>query len=235
MRLAQNQPTTGATTAARAYQPQKPSNGILSRKSTASAPTATSSVVPRAEARLSVALAIVRRIWKTSSQTSRPGRKIRPQSTKTAVSQLSRSLRMWLAARQCSTTTCGSMPKDWISGLRPPPSIRTCTARENASPRFGAKIVPQARPGVTADWCHSLLALRISSTSLSRYAAEARAYVAAVWPAAPARGTWAPGLKSNPSSATPAPIAAVLRFAAFPTSVPRTPVDQVIVLIRFSA
>lgn len=86
----------------------------------------------------------------------------------TAESQLSRSLRMLFAARQCSTTTCGSMPKDWMSGLRPAPTIRSRTAREKASPRLGRKMVAHLRPGLTVDLCQSLLALRISAISLSR-------------------------------------------------------------------
>lgn len=65
-----------------------------------------------------------------------------------------------------------------MSAARPPPSIRVCTARENASPRFGSN--SDTLPFFTSDLCHSLFALRISSTGLSRYAAEARACVAAV-------------------------------------------------------
>lgn len=156
----------------------------------------------------------MRRIWKTSSHTIRPGRKSRPHSAITAVSQLSRCLRIRFAARQCSTTTCGSVPKDWMSGLRAPPSSRPWTARENASPRFGA--ASDQSPFFTSDLCHSLLAASSSSTFASRYAAEARAYVAAVWPAEPCNGTCAPGLKSNTSSATAAPIAARLRSCGFP-------------------
>lgn len=166
--LAQNQPTTGRTTHARAYQPQNPANGILIRKSTASAPIATSSAVPSAPACLSSRLAMVVRSVKTSSQTRSPGRKSTPHSTITAVSQLSRSRRMLFAARQCSTTTCGSAPKDWMRGLRPLPSMRVITAVEKASPRLGRKIFAQLRPPLTTDWCNSLLVLRISSTGLSR-------------------------------------------------------------------
>ena len=128
------------------------------------------------------------------------------------VSLASRSLRMRFAARQCSTTDCGSVPKDWIRALRAPPSIRVCTARENASPRFGSNSENLA--GVTSDLCHSLLALRSSATGPSRYAAEASACVAAVCPAAPVSGTCAPGLKSKTSLATAAPSPRCIRTAA---------------------
>ena len=67
------------------------------------------------------------------------------------------------------------MPKDWMTGLRPAPSIRSITARENASPNLGRKIFAQERGGVTFDWCHSLSAFRILVTSSSRYAAAASA------------------------------------------------------------
>ncbi len=130
MRLAHTQPTTGMTTDARAYQPQKPASGILISSSTASAPKAISTPVPSAEARLSVVLATLARRMKMSSQTRNPGRNSSPHSTVTAVSQLSRSRRMRWAARQCSTTTWGSVPKDWMSGARPAPSMRSITARE---------------------------------------------------------------------------------------------------------
>ncbi len=61
-------------------------------------------------------------------------------------------------------------------------------------------------PGFTTDLCHSLLALRMSSTGLSRYAAEARALVATAAPADPPwSGICAPGEKSNPLLATVAP------------------------------
>ncbi len=166
IRLAQNQPSTGATTAARAYQPQKPSNGMRSRNSAARAPTPTSRAVANAPARLSSRLVIVVRIWKTSSHTSRPGRKSSPHRTMTAVSQLSRSRRMRCAASACSTTTWGWVPKDWMSGARPEPSMRSMTARENASPRLGRNSL--IRGLATSDLCHSLLALSISSASLSR-------------------------------------------------------------------
>lgn len=166
IRLAQNQPMTGATTQARAYQAQKPLKGILSRKSTARTAIASSRAVARAPARLSSRRATVVRIWKTRSQISSPGRNSRPHSTMTALSQLSRSLRMRCAARLCSTTTCGWVPKDWMSGARLGPSIRSMIARENASPRLGRKSL--IRGLLTADLCHSLLAFSISSASLSR-------------------------------------------------------------------
>ncbi len=175
MCLAQNQPTTGMMIAARPYQAQKPVNGMRIRNSTASAPTATSSVVARAPARLSSRLAMVVRSVNTSSHTRKPGRKSTPQITVIAESQLSRSRRMRWAARQCSTTTWGSMPKDWMTGLRPAPSMRSMIARENASPNRGRKIFAQGRGGVTFDWCHSLSAFRILETSSSRYAAAASA------------------------------------------------------------
>lgn len=168
--------------------------------------------MPIAPARLSAAPAIVRRSWKTPIQRNSPGRKSSPKTAITAVSFLSRSLRMRVAARQCSTTDWGSVPKDWMSAARAPPSIRTCTARENASPRFGSN--SEILPGFTSDLCHSLLALSRSLTGLSRYAAEASACVAAVCPAEPRSGTCAPGVKSKPSFATTAPIAASFRTAA---------------------
>lgn len=105
-------------------------------------------------------------------------------------------------------------------GLRPAPSMRSTTARPKASPRLGLKIVAHLRPELTVDSCHWLFALRISPTSLSRYAAEARAKVAAVCPAEPESGTCAPGVKSKPSNATSAPIAAAPAPATFPTSCP---------------
>ncbi len=49
---------------------------------------------------------------------------------------------MRFAARQCSTTTCGSVPKDWMRGLRPAPSMRSRTARPKASPRLGLRSWP---------------------------------------------------------------------------------------------
>lgn len=115
---------------------------------------------------MSSRLAIVVRIWNTSSHRSRPGRNSSPHSTITAVSQLSRSRRMRWAASACSTTTWGWVPKDWMSGARPEPSIRSMIARENASPRLGRNSLIRGLP--TSDLCHSLLALSISSASLSR-------------------------------------------------------------------
>ena len=108
---------------------------------------------------------------------------------------MSRSLRMRIEARQCSTMVPGSVPKDWMMPLRVPPSIRVCTARENASPRLGSK--SDSLPFFTSDSCHSLFALSMSWIGLSRYAAEASAWVAAVWPAEPWSGTCGPGKKSK--------------------------------------
>lgn len=124
--------------------------------------------MPTPETRLLSSFPMVARSWKTSSHTSSPGRKSTPHSSITPVSFWSRSRRMRLAARQCSTTACGSLPKDWMSGLRPTPSMRSITAWENASPRLGRKILAQLRPGLTAVWCHSLSAFLMSSTGLSR-------------------------------------------------------------------
>ena len=73
---------------------------------------------------------------------------------------------MRCAASECSTTTCGWVPKDWMSGARPEPSIRSMIALEYASPRLGRNSFSLG--ALTADLCHSLLALSISSASLSR-------------------------------------------------------------------
>ncbi len=115
---------------------------------------------------------------------------------------------MRLAARQCSTTVCGSMPKDWMSAPRPPPSMRSWSARENASPRFGSN--RESLGGLMVDFAVSESAFEMSESGLSRYAAEASAWVAAVCPAPPDSGTCAPGLKSKPSAATAAPITRTL-------------------------
>lgn len=173
--FASSQPTTGATIAPRTYQARGPVKGSRIMAITATTPTATRRAVARAEARLSSRLETAVRIWKTSSHSRRPGRKSRPQTAITTVRRVSRSLRRRLAARQCSTTACGSMPKDWTTGLRPTPSIRFTTDWAKASPRLGRKIVAHLRLGLTFDSCHSLLASRIFPTSSSRYAAEARA------------------------------------------------------------
>lgn len=145
-----------------------PVNGILTRKITARAPTATSRPVASPETRLLSSFPMVARSWKTSSQTSRPGRKSTPHSSIRPVSFVSRSRRMRVAARQCSTTTCGSLPKDWMSGARPTPSMRSITACEYASPKLGRKTFAQLRPSLTVDWCHSLSAFLISSIGVSR-------------------------------------------------------------------
>ncbi|CAM5469451.1 hypothetical protein SVIOM342S_02732 [Streptomyces violaceorubidus] len=76
-----NEPITGATTQARAYQAQKPPKGIFSRKSTARTAIASSSAVASAPARLSSRRAMLVRIWKTRSQISSPGRNSSPHST----------------------------------------------------------------------------------------------------------------------------------------------------------
>jgi hypothetical protein len=65
---------------------------------------------------------------------------------------------MRLAARQCSTTVCGSAPKDWMIGLRFSPSMRASMARVNASPRFGSR--SEKRPAFTSA---ASLAWRMSS------------------------------------------------------------------------
>lgn len=208
----------------RAYHPARPVNGIRTRKITASAATATSRPVPSPETRLLSVLPMVARSWNTSSHTSRPGRNSTPHSSMMPVSLMSRWRRMRVAARQCSTTTCGSLPKDWMSGLRPTPSMRSITAWEYASPKLGRKIFAHLRPSLTVDWCHSLSAFLISSIGVSRYAAEASANVGPC-PAPPVRGTCGP---KKSSTVIPAPTRRDPALAAFPTSVLRTPVDQVI-------
>lgn len=119
-----------------------------------------------APTRRSFAPASVRRSWKTPSQSRAPGRNSRPNTAVTAVSFLSRSFRIPFAARQCSTMVRDSVPKDWMRAPRPPPRVLSWTARANASPRFGS--ISENLPLETLDLCHSLSALRISSTGLSR-------------------------------------------------------------------
>ncbi len=106
------------------------------------------------------------RSWKTPSHTSTPGRNSTPNSTISSVSLASRCLRTRVADRQCSTMVCGSVPKDWMSAARPPPSIRTCTAREKASPRLGAN--SDSLGFLMADLPESESALEMSASGLSR-------------------------------------------------------------------
>ncbi len=170
--------------------------------------------------------AISRRSWKPPSHSSMPGRKSSPKTTMMTVSWVSRCLRMRSAARQCSTTVCGSVPKDWMSGLRPASIMRFCTARENASPRLGSSSAN--RGFCTSEVAVSEFALSSSSIGPSRYAAEASACVAAVCPAAPESGICAPGLKSNASPiATTAPNAAhTWCCGLFPTPAHATPCER---------
>lgn len=180
----------------------------------------TSSTVPSQEARLPVPEARVLRSWNRPSHSSSPGRKTTPHTSMISRSLRSRTLRMREAARQCSTTVCGSAPKDWMSGLRPGPRVRASTARQKASPRLGSR--SESFPAFTVDLWRSLSAPRMASSLVSlppsRYAAEASALVAAVCPPLPWSGICAPGLKSNPSSATAAPIAVRLCSCAAPKS-----------------
>ncbi len=196
IRLAQYQPMTGAIITIRKYSDQKPLNGGLIASSTANT-TATASTAPLSPpARLPADFIVASdlRSWKAPSQTSTPGRKSTPNTPMTTVSRVSRSCRIRLAARQCSTTVCGSMPKDCTSSPRAAPSIRTWTARANASPRLGWNSDSRGAFTVVA----SLMSTR-AATAESRYAAEASACVAAVSPSVPVSGICAPGLKSNPS------------------------------------
>ncbi|CAM5630329.1 hypothetical protein SBADM41S_00443 [Streptomyces badius] len=95
--------------------------------------------MPTARNAVSLDLLSASRIRKAITQASMPGRNSTPNTTVTRVSRVSRALRRLFADRQCSTTVCGSVPKDWMSALRAPPSMRSWTARANASPRFGLK------------------------------------------------------------------------------------------------
>lgn len=208
IRLAISQPMTGATIIARRYSARRPSTGSLIRKIRATMPMTGSRAMPRALRALSLVEPRPSRRRNARTHRSSPGRKRKPKRTVTRVSLVSRALRRRVADRQCSTTVCGSVPKDWMRALRAPPSIRSWTAREKASPRLGVKYLllkSLDRPSSILDLCHSLSALRMSATGLSRYAAEARAFVATACPAAPWSGICAPGEKSNPSLATVAP------------------------------
>lgn len=165
-----------------------PVSGMTTRNTTARPATTRSRTVPSERKATSLDLLKESRSRKTSTHSRKPGRKSTPKRTVTRVSLRSRALRSPLADRQCSTTVCGSRPKDWMSAPRPPPSVRSWTARQKASPRFGLKysdLNSLELPVFTSDLCHSLLALRISVTSLSRYAAEARALVATACPPEP--------------------------------------------------
>ncbi len=203
--------------------PRKPVSGSWNIRTAATTPTPTRITVPSQE--LCLPEERVLRSWKRPSHSSRPGRNSTPQTSMITRSLRSRCLRMWEAARQCSTTVCGSAPKDWMSGLRPAPRVRASTARQKASPRLGSK--RESFGGLTVAGWFSLLAVSIFSSLLSlppsRYAAEARALVAAVCPPPPCSGICAPGLKSNPSSATAAPI--TVRSCSFgaPTSLSADP------------
>lgn len=209
VRRASSQPRAGAMIMPRAYRPRNPVSGSLNIRRAATAPMPTRTAVPIQELCLPSLAARDLRSWKSPSHKSRPGRNSTPQTSMISRSLRSRSLRMCEAARQCSTTVWGSAPKDWMRGLRSGPRARASTARQKASPRLGSK--REIFGGLTVAGWFSLLAVSILSSLLSlppsRYAAEARALVAAVCPPPPCSGTCAPGLKSNPSSATAAPIA----------------------------
>lgn len=139
IRLAMSQPITGATMAPRRYSPNRPLTGSATSATTARAPMMTSTSVPSALNAASVDLASTSRNRKAMTHSSSPGRKSTPQTRVTSVSRVSRSLRSREADRQCSTTVCGSIPNDWIRAPRAPPRVRSVTAREKASPRFGLK------------------------------------------------------------------------------------------------
>ncbi len=167
IRLARYQPAIGSSSTTRRYSAPTPLNGGFQTSSTASPTTTASTRPPSSPSHWPFFFVTVLRSWKAPSHTSTPGRNSSPKTTITTVSRASRCCRIRLAARQCSTTVCGSMPKDCTVSLRPPPSIRTSTARANASPRSGSN--SDIRPFFTLA---PELAFTSPSSDPSRYAAD---------------------------------------------------------------